>query len=98
MTIASLDVSQYRLPLDPPLTDATHGAMSIFEVIIVDIRTEDGATGSGYTYTAGRAGGAVRSLIEDDFNRCSSVPMPGGSKPCGSASGTRCTTPAGAVR
>ena len=67
MTIASLDVSQYRLPLDPPLTDATHGAMSIFEVIIVDIRTEDGATGSGYTYTAGRAGGAVRSLIEDDF-------------------------------
>lgn len=67
MTIAALDVSQYRLPLDPPLTDATHGAMSVFEVIIVDIRTDDGATGSGYTYTAGRAGGAVRSLIEDDF-------------------------------
>jgi len=67
MTIAALDVSQYRLPLDPPLTDATHGAMTVFDLIIVDIRTEDGATGSGYTYTAGRASGAIRSPIEDDF-------------------------------
>ncbi len=67
MTIESVDVSQYRLPLDPPLTDATHGAMSVFDVTVVDIRTDDGATGSGYTYTAGRASGAVRSLIADDF-------------------------------
>ena len=67
MTIASVDVSQFRLPLDPPMTDATHGAMTVFDVTVVDIRTDDGATGTGYTYTAGRASGAVRSLIADDF-------------------------------
>ncbi len=67
MTIDALEVRQYRLPLDPPLTDATHGAMGAFDVTTVEIRTADGATGSGYTYTVGRAGGAVRSLIEADF-------------------------------
>ncbi len=67
MTISALEVSQYRLPIDPPVTDATHGAMHVFDVTVVDIRAADGATGCGYTYTAGQAGGAVRSLIEDDF-------------------------------
>ncbi len=67
MNIEKLDTRHYRIPLTTPMTDSTHGSMTHFEVIMVEVTTTGGAQGLGYCYTIGQGGGAVRSLIEADL-------------------------------
>lgn len=57
----------YNVPLAEVLVDAKHGTHTHFELIIVSIETEDGITGTGYTYTGGRGGYAVHAMIEHDL-------------------------------
>ncbi|MFK7800240.1 MAG: mandelate racemase/muconate lactonizing enzyme family protein [Anaerolineae bacterium] len=64
MIITSLKTMHYRLPLSSTMTDATHGEMTHFEVIMVQLQTADGQQGLGYTYTIGLGGAAIKSLIE----------------------------------
>jgi L-alanine-DL-glutamate epimerase-like enolase superfamily enzyme len=67
MTIASVEVGQYLVPLPVTLSDSTHGEMTHFAFVTARIRNQDGAEGFGYTLTTGPAGGAIRALIEDDL-------------------------------
>ena len=57
----------FRLPLAETLRDAMHGDHSHFELIIAEITFADGAVGTGYTYTGGRGGAAIRAMIDSDL-------------------------------
>ncbi len=57
----------FRIPLSEVLHDAKHGAHTHFELITVTIETEQGATGTGYTYTGGRGGQAILAMLEHDL-------------------------------
>ncbi|MGH7322741.1 MAG: mandelate racemase/muconate lactonizing enzyme family protein, partial [Candidatus Rokuibacteriota bacterium] len=63
MSLAALQADHYRIPLAVTLSDATHGRMTHFELVTVRLRTTDGAEGTGYTYTPGAGGAAIRVLI-----------------------------------
>ena len=67
MIIKRLDTRHYILPLSHPMTDATHGVMTHFEVILAELETECGCTGYGYTYTIGSGGTAIKALMERDL-------------------------------
>lgn len=66
-SIASIESGHYRIPLDAPLSDSTHGDMLAFELNTVRLRDADGAEGVGYTYTCGRNGAAIEAIIARDL-------------------------------
>ena len=57
----------YRIPLSETLHDAKHGAHTHFELITVTIETEQGAVGTGYSYTGGRGGKAILAMLDHDL-------------------------------
>ncbi len=65
MRIEAIETAYHRLPLEPQ-GDAGHGAIDTEELITLLIRAE-GLEGHGYTYTIGRGGRAVQSLIDHDL-------------------------------
>lgn len=65
--IAGVTTAAYRIALPSVLTDSTHGAMAHFELITARVRDADGAEGVGYTFTVGRNGRAVRSVLHDEI-------------------------------
>ncbi len=65
--IASVDAACYRIPLPRTLSDSTHGRISHFQLITVQLRDTDGTEGLGYTYTVGHGGLAVREVISADL-------------------------------
>ena len=67
MIIEGVETKHYLLPLTHPMTDAFHGVMTDFEVVLVRLQTDCGLVGHGYTYTIGCGGAAIRSLIEMDL-------------------------------
>jgi len=67
MNIVSIATKHFRLPLTHPMTDAMHGNMTHFEVVMVQIETDQGLQGTGYTYTIGLGGEAIRSLIDKEL-------------------------------
>ncbi len=56
--------SLYKIPLDEPLGDAMHAKHVYFELVVVEIKTEDGNIGYGYTYTGGVGGIIICNMIE----------------------------------
>ena len=58
---------RFEVPLDEVLTDAKHGDHTHFELITTTVRTDDGAEGTGYTYTGGKGGHAIAAMIEHDL-------------------------------
>jgi L-alanine-DL-glutamate epimerase-like enolase superfamily enzyme len=67
VAIAALDVGHYRIPLPVVLSDSTHGEITHFELVTVKLIARDGAEGTGYTYTVGAGGTAIRALIARDL-------------------------------
>ncbi|MGJ8690904.1 MAG: mandelate racemase/muconate lactonizing enzyme family protein [Thalassotalea sp.] len=65
--IASVRVEYYQVPLAEVLSDAKHGDHTHFELIVCKITCEDGVEGVGYTYTGGKGGRAIYSLLADEF-------------------------------
>jgi len=65
--ITSVKASLFNVPLAEVLVDAKHGTHTHFELITVTIETDDGLSGTGYTYTGGRGGYAVLAMIENDL-------------------------------
>ncbi|MEM8553131.1 MAG: uroporphyrinogen decarboxylase, partial [Pseudomonadota bacterium] len=65
--IATVDVRRFEVPLAEVLTDAKHGDHTHFELVTATVRTDDGAEGTGYTYTGGRGGHAIAAMIEHDL-------------------------------
>lgn len=62
--IALVSAGLHRIELPAPLADSTHGTMTHFELVLVRVRDDEGAEGSGYTYTVGAGGAAIHALIE----------------------------------
>lgn len=67
MRLTNIDIKHFNVPLAEVLVDAKHGAHTHFELITVTIERSDGLTGTGYTYTGGRGGHAIKAMIEHDL-------------------------------
>lgn len=65
--ITRVEVRHLMVPLDEVLVDAKHGAHTHFELIAVIIDTDDGLTGTGYTYTGGKGGHAIAAMLNHDL-------------------------------
>lgn len=66
-SVVSIESDLFAIPLAEVLSDAMHGDHSHFELIVVRIALADGLKGSGYCYTGGRGGHAIRAVIEHDL-------------------------------
>ena len=65
--IESVQTRLFAVPLPEVMTDAMHGEHSHFELITTTVRLADGAEGTGYTYTGGRGGRAIKAVVEHDL-------------------------------
>ena len=65
--IQSVESQLFHIPLAEVLTDAKHGDHTHFELITVTIRTTDGQEGTGYSYTGGKGGYAIKAMIDYDL-------------------------------
>ncbi|SNR31038.1 L-alanine-DL-glutamate epimerase [Lutibacter agarilyticus] len=65
--ISKVDVRLFTVPLPEVMSDAKHGDHYHFELVTVTITLEDGSEGTGYTYTGGKGGFAIKAMIEHDF-------------------------------
>lgn len=66
-SIKTVKAQLFRLPLDEVLSDAKHGDHTHFEVVTATITLADGSEGTGYTYTGGKGGHAIKAMIEHDL-------------------------------
>ena len=67
MSIAAIDCRLFRVPLPEVMADAMHGEHTHFELVTATVRLDDGAQGTGYTYTGGKGGHAIRAMIVHDL-------------------------------
>ena len=65
--ISTIDVRLFHIPLAEVLVDAKHGDHHHFELITATVTLENGATGTGYTYTGGKGGHAIAAMIDHDL-------------------------------
>lgn len=65
--IKNIETQLFEVPLPEVLSDATHGDHFHFELVTVKITLESGLSGTGYTYTGGKGGQAIRAMIEYDL-------------------------------
>lgn len=66
-TIESVTVRLFHVPLAEVLVDAKHGDHTHFELITATIQLQDGTEGTGYTYTGGKGGYAIKAMIDHDL-------------------------------
>ncbi|USH04332.1 mandelate racemase/muconate lactonizing enzyme family protein [Grimontia kaedaensis] len=66
-TINAVQTRRFKLPLSEPMADAKHGTHTYFELITVQVTCSDGSTGTGYTYTGGVGGHAIKAVIDNDL-------------------------------
>lgn len=66
-TIQDIETRLFRIPLDEPMGDAKHGEHTHFELVTATIRLADGSAGTGYTYTGGKGGEAIRAMLRYDL-------------------------------
>jgi L-alanine-DL-glutamate epimerase-like enolase superfamily enzyme len=62
--ITSVTTKLFRVPLREPMSDAKHGAHTHFELVTVTVSLADGGEGTGYTYTGGKGGHAIKALVD----------------------------------
>jgi L-alanine-DL-glutamate epimerase-like enolase superfamily enzyme len=65
--IQEVRADHYCVPLPVALSDSTHGTIRSFELVTVRVRDDEGAEGTGYTYTVGAGGAAVHALVARDL-------------------------------
>ncbi len=65
--ITDLQARLFRVPLPEVMSDAKHGDHTHFELVTVTITTEDGHSGTGYTYTGGFGGRAILAMVNHDL-------------------------------
>lgn len=65
--ISSIETRLFHIPLAEVLVDAKHGDHHFFELITATVKLEDGTEGTGYTYTGGKGGHAIKAMIEHDL-------------------------------
>ena len=64
MKIRSVETRLYRVPPTVRIQDSIQ-AVSHWEWIITTVRTDSGLVGTGWSYTLGMGGSAVRAILED---------------------------------
>lgn len=67
--ISNIEVRLFEVPLPEVLSDAKHGDHFNFELVTCTVTLEDGLEGTGYTYTGGKGGHAIKAMIEYDFKK-----------------------------
>ena len=65
--IKNINCRLFNVPLPEVLSDAKHGDHTHFELVTTTITLEDGSEGTGYTYTGGKGGRAIKAMVEHDF-------------------------------
>ncbi len=65
--IQHIETRLFHVPLAEVLSDAKHGDHTHFELVTATVTLEDGSEGTGYTYTGGKGGYAIKAMIEHDF-------------------------------
>ena len=65
--IKSINTQLFKVPLPEVMSDAKHGDHFDFELVTTTITLENGLEGTGYTYTGGKGGHAIRAMIEHDL-------------------------------
>ncbi|MEO7246484.1 MAG: uroporphyrinogen decarboxylase, partial [Rubrivivax sp.] len=65
--IVDLRARLFRVPLAEVLSDAMHGDHTHFELITATVSLADGRQGTGYTYTGGKGGHAIRAMLTHDL-------------------------------
>ncbi len=65
--ISSIRTRLFEVPLPEVLVDAKHPAHSHFELITVTVTLGDGSVGTGYTYTGGKGGRAIKAMLDFDL-------------------------------
>jgi L-alanine-DL-glutamate epimerase-like enolase superfamily enzyme len=65
--IKDVRLELFRVPLREVMVDAKHGAHTHFELVTATVSLADGSEGTGYTYTGGKGGHAIKAMIEHDI-------------------------------
>lgn len=65
--ITKIQSRLFRVPLPEVLNDAKHGDHTHFELITTTIQLADGSEGTGYSYTGGKGGHAIKAMIDHDM-------------------------------
>ncbi|WP_347840478.1 mandelate racemase/muconate lactonizing enzyme family protein [uncultured Draconibacterium sp.] len=65
--IQTIKTQLFKVPLPEVLNDAKHGDHTHFELVTTTITLEDGSEGTGYTYTGGKGGRAIKAMVEYDL-------------------------------
>jgi len=65
--IKTVSCTLFRVPLPEVMNDAKHGDHTHFELVTTTITLEDGSQGTGYTYTGGKGGHAVKAMVDFDI-------------------------------
>jgi len=66
MKITKVDTAFYRFPAHRKIVDAIQ-EFTHMEVILATIHTDEGSSGTGYGYTIGRGGRALKVFLDDEF-------------------------------
>jgi L-alanine-DL-glutamate epimerase-like enolase superfamily enzyme len=71
VNVARVGAAHYRVPREVWWPESRIGA-SLYEIdhvelVTVEVETDDGVTGAGFTYTVGRGGSAVLAMLEDEI-------------------------------
>ncbi len=66
-TINKISTQLFHIPLKEALGDAKHGIHTYFELITVTIELSNSQKGTGYTYTGGKGGYAIKAMLEHDL-------------------------------
>ncbi|WNJ19075.1 mandelate racemase/muconate lactonizing enzyme family protein [Pontibacter sp. G13] len=66
-SIKHIETRLFKVPLPEVLNDAKHGDHTHFELVTATVTLEDGSEGTGYTYTGGKGGHAIKAMIEHDL-------------------------------
>jgi L-alanine-DL-glutamate epimerase-like enolase superfamily enzyme len=66
-SITKITSQLFKVPLAEVLTDAKHGAHTHFELVTATVTLADGSQGTGYTYTGGKGGHAIKAMIDHDL-------------------------------
>ena len=66
--IDAVEARRFHIPLPEVLSDAKHGDHTHFEIVTATIRLNDGQSGTGYTYTGGKGGHAIKAMIDHDLS------------------------------
>lgn len=69
MSTAIKDINSklFIVPLPEVLNDAKHGDHTHFELVTTTIELENGSKGTGYTYTGGKGGHAIKAMLDFDI-------------------------------